>query len=56
MIIFVQMEKGKIMIDMNEIIANNIAILKSSNKSRQILQSMNAITRAVQRMKARKTK
>ena len=32
MIIFVQMEKGKIMIDMNEIIANNIAILKSSNK------------------------
>ena len=43
MIIFVQMEKGKgkIMIDMNEIIANNIAILKSSNKRRQILQSMN---------------
>ena len=27
MIIFVQMEKGKIMIDINEIIANNIAIL-----------------------------
>ena len=32
MIIFVQMEKGKIMIDINEIIANNIAILSKQTR------------------------